>query len=240
MKREVTAILFVGGAIGISWVLWITAVPHREQPTSEVNSAATELRNDALDSDFSEQLLGALVKKGDENRRDAVRAGFAEATGDILVIQDADLTAPPEDLPKFFHAIVEGLAEFGNGSRLVYPMEGKAMRFLNLIGNKGFALTLSWVLGQPVKDSLCGTKMLFRDDYEELILLVHERLGDFDPFGDFNLLFGSAMMGLRIRDIPVRYRDRVYGETNISRFRHGFILLKMTGLALRRIHFFPY
>jgi ubiquinone/menaquinone biosynthesis C-methylase UbiE len=169
---------------------------------------------------------------------DAVFAGFAEASGDVLVIQDGDLTAPPEDLPKFYEAISSGRCEFANGCRLVYPMEKQAMRFLNLLGNKFFAAALSFVLGQPIKDSLCGTKMLLRSDYERLLKRI-EVLGDFDPFGDFNLLFGSAMLDLKIRDILVRYRDRSYGETNISRFRHGWILLKMTWFGLRKIKFFP-
>lgn len=169
---------------------------------------------------------------------DAVHAGFDVATGDVLVIQDGDLTAPPEDLPKFYQAIESGSCEFANGCRLVYPMESQAMRFLNLLGNKFFAIALSFVLGQPIKDSLCGTKMMLRADYERLLKRI-EVLGDFDPFGDFNLLFGSAMLDLRIRDILVRYRDRTYGDTNISRFRHGWILLRMTWFGLRKIRFFP-
>lgn len=168
---------------------------------------------------------------------DAVHAGFAVAEGDVLVIQDGDLTAPPEDLPKFYAAIAGGYCEFANGCRLVYPMESKAMRFLNLLGNKFFALALSFVLGQNLKDSLCGTKMILRTDYIRLLKRI-EVLGDFDPFGDFNLLFGSAMMDLRIRDVLVRYRDRQYGDTNISRFRHGFILLQMTWFGLRKMRFF--
>ncbi|MDQ8194315.1 bifunctional class I SAM-dependent methyltransferase/glycosyltransferase family 2 protein [Coraliomargarita sp. SDUM461004] len=168
---------------------------------------------------------------------DAVFAGFAVAKGDVLVIQDGDLTAPPEDLPKFYEAIASGNCEFANGCRLVYPMESQAMRFLNLLGNKFFATALSFVLGQPIKDSLCGTKMLLRADYVRLLQRI-EVLGDFDPFGDFNLLFGSAMLDLRIRDILVRYRDRTYGDTNISRFRHGWILLRMTWFGLRKIRFF--
>ncbi|MGJ3243113.1 MAG: glycosyltransferase [Opitutales bacterium] len=167
---------------------------------------------------------------------DAVFTGFARARGDVLVIQDGDLTAPPEDLPKFFDAVVRGTAEFANGSRLVYPMESRAMRFLNLLGNKFFAVALSSVLRQPVKDSLCGTKMLLRADYERLLQRI-EPFGDFDPFGDFNLLFGSALLDLKIRDIPIRYRDRTYGDTNISRFRHGWILLKMTVFGLRHLRF---
>lgn len=167
---------------------------------------------------------------------DAVRLGFSMATGDVLVIQDGDLTAPPEDLPKFFAAICDGSCEFANGSRLVYPMESKAMRFLNLLGNKFFAMTLSFILGQSVKDSLCGTKMLLRNDYERLLRRIEE-FGDFDPFGDFNLLFGASLLRLKIRDIPVRYKDRIYGETNISRFRHGLVLLKMAWFGLRRIKF---
>jgi hypothetical protein len=179
----------------------------------------------------------SYMRQPGKGKWDAVKKGFEAATGDILVIQDGDLTAPPEDLPKFFDAVCQGDAEFANGSRMVYPMESEAMRFLNLIGNKAFALSLSWILRQNIKDSLCGTKMMRRQDYLESQELVKERLGDFDPFGDFNLLFGSAMLGLKIRDIPVRYKDRTYGETNISRFSHGLILLKMTWVALHKIRF---
>ncbi len=180
-------------------------------------------------------VVRALQQPG-RGKWDAVRTGFAAAKGAVLVIQDADLTAPPEDLPKFYEALQSGSAEFVNGSRLVYPMEARAMRFLNLLGNKFFAFALSYVLGQPVKDSLCGTKMILRSDYERLLLRIAE-LGDFDPFGDFNLLFGSALLDLRIRDLPVRYRDRTYGETNISRFSHGWLLLRMTWFALWRLKF---
>jgi SAM-dependent methyltransferase len=178
------------------------------------------------------------MKQPGKGKWDAVFIGFAAATGDVLVIQDADLTAPPEDLPKFFAAIESGAAEFANGSRLVYPMESRAMRFLNLLGNKFFAMTLSFVLGQPVKDSLCGTKMLLRSDYERVLRRIAP-FGDFDPFGDFNLLYGSALLCLKIRDVPVRYKDRTYGETNISRFRHGWILLKMTWFGARKLRCFP-
>lgn len=176
------------------------------------------------------------MKQPGKGKWDAVHTGFAAATGDVLVIQDADLTAPPEDLPKFFAAIASGAAEFANGSRLVYPMEKEAMRFLNLLGNKFFAVALSFTLGQPIKDSLCGTKMLLRTDYERILKRI-EVLGDFDPFGDFNLLFGAALLKLKIRDIPVRYKDRTYGETNISRFRHGWLLLKMTAFGLWKVKF---
>jgi glycosyltransferase involved in cell wall biosynthesis len=171
------------------------------------------------------------IKQPGKGKWDAVRAGFAVATGEVLVIQDADLTAPPEDLPKFFAAICDGSAEFANGSRLVYPMEKQAMQFLNFFGNKFFALSLSYVLGQPIKDSLCGTKMLLKSDYERIMERI-KPLGDFDPFGDFNLLFGASLLNLKIRDIPVRYKDRTYGQTNISRFKHGWLLIKMTAFGL--------
>ncbi|HEY4300813.1 MAG TPA: glycosyltransferase [Candidatus Didemnitutus sp.] len=176
------------------------------------------------------------IQQPGRGKWDAVSSGFAIARGDVLVIQDADLTAPPEDLAKFYEALAAGAAEFVNGSRLVYPMEAKAMRFLNLLGNKFFALALSYVLGQPVKDSLCGTKMIRRSDYERLLRRIAV-LGDFDPFGDFNLLFGAALLNLKIRDLPVRYKDRTYGTTNISRFSHGWLLLRMTWFALWRLKF---
>ncbi|MBS0633193.1 MAG: glycosyltransferase [Verrucomicrobia bacterium] len=181
-------------------------------------------------------LVVSAMQQPGKGKWDAVFTGFAAATGDVLVIQDADLTAPPEDLPKFFAAVASGRVEFANGSRLVYPMEKEAMRFLNLLGNKFFALALSFTLGQPIKDSLCGTKMLLRRDYERILKRI-EVLGDFDPFGDFNLLFGAALLKLRIRDIPVRYKDRTYGTTNISRFRHGWLLLKMTAFGMFKLKF---
>ena len=176
-----------------------------------------------------------LILQGDgKGKGDAVRKGFAEATGDVLMILDSDLTVPPEDLPKFHRALVSGRGDFINGVRLVYPMEGEAMRFLNLLGNKFFSSALSWVLEQPIKDSLCGTKVLWRRDYERI---AHHRgfFGDFDPFGDFDLLFGAARLNLRIVDLPVRYRARTYGDTKISRFTHGALLLKMTAFGLRKL-----
>jgi glycosyltransferase involved in cell wall biosynthesis len=178
------------------------------------------------------------IQQPGKGKWDAVRAGFSVARGDVVVIQDADLTVPPEDLPKFYQAIESGVAEFANGSRLVYPMETGAMRFLNLLGNRFFATALSFILGQPIKDSLCGTKMMLRKDYERAMERI-AGFGDFDPFGDFSLLFGAALIGLRIRDVPVRYKDRKYGETNISRFRHALVLLRITWVGLRCIRFFP-
>ena len=180
---------------------------------------------------YSGPHLVKAMKQPGKGKWDAVFTGFAVATGQVLVIQDADLTAPPEDLPKFFDTIIAGDTEFANGSRLVYPMEKQAMRFLNYLGNKFFASALSFILGQTVKDSLCGTKMILKSDYQRLLIRIAP-FGNFDPFGDFNLLFGSSLLNLKIRDIPIRYKDRTYGETNISRFRHGFILLKMTWFGL--------
>ncbi len=175
-----------------------------------------------------------LIHQGDgRGKGDAVRKGFAAATGDILFILDADLTVPPEDLPKFYAALAEGKAEFVNGSRLAYPMEGEAMRLLNTIGNKVFGLSISAILEQRLKDTLCGTKVLFRRDYER-IAAARGFFGDFDPFGDFDLLFGAAKQNLKIVELPVRYRARTYGETKIDRFRHGAILAKMTWHAFRK------
>lgn len=177
-----------------------------------------------------------LLKQTGVGKGDAVRQGFEEAKGDILMILDADLTVPPEDLPRFYEALRSGKGEFVNGVRLVYPMEEEAMRFLNLLGNKFFSLAFSWLLGQPVKDTLCGTKVLWRADYE-LIAANRAYFGDFDPFGDFDLLFGAARLNLKIIDLPIHYRERTYGTTNIQRWKHGWLLLKMVLFAARRIKF---
>lgn len=177
-----------------------------------------------------------LLKQDGKGKGDAVRKGYAHASGDVLMILDADLTVPPEDLPRFYHALVEGKGDFINGVRLVYPMEKEAMRALNFLGNKFFSLVFSWLLGQPVKDTLCGTKVLWKKDYEE-IAANRAYFGDFDPFGDFDLLFGAARLGFKIVDLPIRYRERTYGSTNIDRWRHGWLLLKMVAFAAQRIKF---
>jgi len=169
-------------------------------------------------------------------KADAIRLGFEKATGDILMILDADLTVPPEDLPRFYDAIASGKGEFINGVRLVYPMEKQAMRTLNFIGNKFFSMAFSWMLGQPIKDTLCGTKVLWRKDYEK-IAANRAYFGDFDPFGDFDLIFGAAKLNLKIIDLPIRYRERTYGTTNISRWKHGMLLIRMVAFAARRIKF---
>jgi glycosyltransferase involved in cell wall biosynthesis len=177
-----------------------------------------------------------LFRQTGMGKADAIRLGFEQATGDILMILDADLTVPPEDLPRFYEAIASGKGEFINGVRLVYPMEKEAMRTLNFIGNKLFSMTFSWLLGQPIKDTLCGTKVMWREDYAK-IAANRAYFGDFDPFGDFDLIFGAAKLNRKIIDLPIRYRDRTYGSTNISRWKHGLLLLRMVAFAARRIKF---
>jgi glycosyltransferase involved in cell wall biosynthesis len=175
-----------------------------------------------------------LLRQPGKGKGDAVRAGFAAARGDVLMILDADLTVPPEDLPRFYEVIRSGMGEMVNGVRLVYPMEKQAMRFANLLGNKFFSLAFSWLLGQRIKDTLCGTKVLHRRDYERLAA-NRAYFGDFDPFGDFDLLFGAAKLNLEIVEVPVRYRERTYGTTNIQRWRHGWLLLEMCVFAAGRL-----
>ena len=182
------------------------------------------------------QTPSLLFRQPGIGKADAIRLGFEKATGDILMILDADLTVPPEDLPRFYEAIASGKGEFINGVRLVYPMEKEAMRTLNFIGNKFFSLAFSWLLGQSIKDTLCGTKVMWRKDYEE-IAANRSYFGDFDPFGDFDLIFGAAKLNLKIVDLPIRYRERTYGTTNISRWKHGILLFRMVAFAARRIKF---
>jgi 2-polyprenyl-3-methyl-5-hydroxy-6-metoxy-1,4-benzoquinol methylase len=174
-----------------------------------------------------------LVQDG-KGKGDAVRTGFAQSKGDIFMILDADLTMPPEDLPRFYEALASGKGEFINGCRLVYPMEKEAMRALNLLGNKFFSMAFSWLLNQRIKDTLCGTKVLFGEDYRRLEK-NRGYFGDFDPFGDFDLLFGASKLNLKILEVPIRYQERQYGTTNIRRFAHGWLLLKMTFFGFFRL-----
>lgn len=193
---------------------------------------------EAIEKELQERpgLDAKLLKQPGVGKGDAVRAGFAVASGEILMILDADLTVAPEDLPRFVDALISGKAEFVNGVRLVYPMEKEAMRFFNLLGNKFFSLAFSAVLGQSLKDTLCGTKVLWKKDYER-IAANRAFFGDFDPFGDFDLLFGASRLNLKIVDLPVRYASRSYGTTNIQRWRHGWLLLRMLLFAARRLKF---
>jgi len=177
-----------------------------------------------------------LFKQSGSGKGDAVRLGFAQAEGDVLMILDADLTVPPEDLPRFYEALASGKGEFINGVRLVYPMEDQAMRFFNLLGNKLFSLGFSWTLGQPIKDTLCGTKVLWKEQYE-IIAANRSYFGHLDPFGDFDLILGAARSNLHILDLPIRYRERRYGTTNIQRWKHGLLLLRMAFVSALRLKF---
>jgi hypothetical protein len=178
----------------------------------------------------------SLYQQTGKGKGDAVRYGFQKASGDILMILDADLTVAPEDLPRFYEAIAANRGDFINGVRLVYPMEKEAMRFLNFLGNKFFSIAFRWLLGQPVKDTLCGTKVVWKKDYER-IAAHRSYFGDFDPFGDFDLLFGAARLGMKIVDMPIRYHERTYGTTNIQRWKHGWLLIKMVLFAAFRLKF---
>jgi glycosyltransferase involved in cell wall biosynthesis len=178
----------------------------------------------------------SLSRQSGIGKADAVWQGFSAAQNDILMILDADLSVPPEDLARFYEAIISNKAEFVNGSRLVYPMENRAMQPANIIGNKAFSLIFSWLLGQPIKDTLCGTKVIWRSDYQ--LLRKHwQPLGMADPFGDFDLLIGASKLSLKIVDLPIRYHERTYGQTNISRWRHGWMLLRITLSAMMILKF---
>ena len=177
-----------------------------------------------------------LMRQNDKGKGNAVREAFDAATGEILMILDADLTMPPEELPKFYDALRLGKGDLINGCRLVYPMDRNAMRFLNLLGNRFFGWFFSYLLGQRLKDTLCGTKVLYRADY--LSMKANRKyFGDFDPFGDFDLLFCAAKLNLKITEVIIRYRDSEYGATQIRRFRHGWLLLRMCLFAARKIKF---
>jgi SAM-dependent methyltransferase len=182
------------------------------------------------------RLPARLFKQSGQGKGDAVRLGFAKANNEVLMILDADLSVAPEDLTRFYDALAANKGEFINGVRLVYPMQKKAMRFFNLLGNKFFSLGFSYVLGQPVKDTLCGTKVLHKTDYQR-IADNRAYFGEFDPFGDFDLLFGAAKQNLRIVDIPLRYQARLYGETNISRWSDGSLLMKMLLIATQKLKY---
>lgn len=178
-----------------------------------------------------------VLRQDGKGKGDAVRKGFGAARGDILMILDADLTVPPEDMGKFYNALASRRGEFVNGTRLVYPMEDTAMRFLNNIANRSFAKIFSYLLNQRFTDTLCGTKVLWKRDYERIAANRHY-FGDFDPFGDFDLIFGAAKLNLRIVEVPIRYAGRSYGETQISRFTHGWLLLRMVLFAWRKLKAF--
>ena len=172
-------------------------------------------------------------KQKGEGKGDALKLGFKKATGEILIVLDADLTVNPKELTKFYEVLAKGYGEFVNGSRMIYPMEKQAMRTLNKLGNKIFSWFFTWILGQRFKDTLCGTKALFKSDYK-WILKNKIFFGNFDPFGDFDLIFGAIKANLKVVEIPVRYRERKYGTTNISRFKNGLQLLTMTAVAFKK------
>jgi len=182
---------------------------------------------------YPDKDIKVLVQDG-KGKGDAVRKGFDNARGDVLMILDADLTVPPEDLPKFYKAISSGKGEYINGTRLVYPMDDQAMRFLNFLANRTFSVIFTWLLNQRFTDTLCGTKVLTKKNYEKIVV-NRSYFGDFDPFGDFDLIFGATKLNLKVVEIPIRYAAREYGETQISRFRHGWLLLKMVIFAYRKL-----
>jgi hypothetical protein len=217
----------------------ITRIPNmgRETEIIFVDGNSTDGTAEEIEKQIKEhpERKIRLIHQGNgKGKGDAVRKGFTAASGDVFVIQDADLTAPPEDLPKFFAALCDGKGEYINGSRLVYPMEKQAMQFLNLLANRFFGMLFTWLLGQRFRDTLCGTKMIRKRDYE-VIAANRSYFGDFDPFGDFDLIFGAVKQNLKVVEIPVTYRARTYGQTNISRFRHGWLLLKMSWIAFKKI-----
>ena len=189
-----------------------------------------------IQAKYGDQWDIKIAQQQGKGKGDAVRQGFVMATGDVMMILDSDLTVRPEDLVYFFDAIASGKCEFANGCRLIYPVSAETMPWLNRMANRFFAWLLSYLLNTKIKDSLCGTKAISRDNYQKLAA-NRAYFGDFDPFGDFDLLFGSAKLGLHIMDIPVRYMPRTYGSSNIQHVKEGMVLLKMCLYAAQKLKF---
>jgi ubiquinone/menaquinone biosynthesis C-methylase UbiE len=189
-----------------------------------------------MQTQYPDKKIKLIHQPQPKGKYDAVKMGFDIATGDVLMILDADLTVPPEDLSKFFNALLQGKGEFINGTRLVYPMEKQAMRMLNLFGNKFFGMAFSYLLEQRFSDTLCGTKVFTKANYAKIVK-GRAYFGDFDPFGDFDMIFGASKLNLKIVELPIRYRERVYGSTKIRRFYHGWLLLQMCWVAMKKLKF---
>jgi hypothetical protein len=206
---------------------WIFVEGHSTDDTWEKIQALPRLHPD---------LKIRVARQTGRGKGDAVREGLKLATHEMVFILDSDLSTPPEELPAFYDAMIQGKCDFANGNRLYYPMQAKAMPFTNQVANWFFGLAFSWLLGAPVKDTLCGTKVMWRGDFESAVAL-RPFLDSIDPFGDFDMLFGARLLHLRILDIPVHYCDRQYGTTNIHRWRHGSMLFRMLWLAARKIKF---
>lgn len=202
------------------------------------------VENDSTDGTFEEIQRVMQVYRGKKQisltrtsgtgKVGAVSAGFESAAGDILMILDADMTVEPEDLPRFYEVLAARQAEYAHGSRLVYPMQKEAMRLLNLLGNKMFSLIFSWLLKARVKDTLCGTKVLWASDYKRLAA-QRDYFGRLDRWGDFDLIFGAHRLGLKMVEIPIHYHPRLYGRSNMKAITHGWQLLRMCFLAFRRL-----
>jgi glycosyltransferase involved in cell wall biosynthesis len=164
--------------------------------------------------------------------------GFEHATGDIFMIFDADSTVIPEELPYFYEALIDGKGDFINGSRLVYPMAEDAMPFHKMVGNKMFSLLFSYILGQRVKDTLCGTKVFWRDDYERM-KSYFGAWGPQDRWGDYDLLFSASKLNLKIVDLPVHYFERLHGTTKMSSvITNGIRMMAMVLVAFKKLRFF--
>jgi SAM-dependent methyltransferase len=164
-----------------------------------------------------------------------VWSGFRAARGDVLMILDADLTVMPEELPFFLRALVQRHGGFINGSRLVYPMRQMAMKFANIVGNKFFSQIFSFILDQRIKDTLCGTKVLWRKDWLRLEPYIGS-WGMQDLWGDYELLFGASKLHLEIVEVPVHYQERIYGVTKMTRVvSNGWRMLRICWYAWLRL-----
>tara|TARA_B110000977_G_scaffold125183_1_gene160299 strand:+ start:1495 stop:2904 length:1410 start_codon:yes stop_codon:yes gene_type:complete len=144
-----------------------------------------------------------------------VYKGINLASGEIILIYDADLTVSFDDLVNSINLLLKTDADFINCTRMIMPQQKNAMKFLNFYGNLFFAFLFSILFKQKITDTLCGTKIFFKKDWEQ-IKKYNNTWGAKDLWGDFDLLLGAYKNNLKIVENPISYTDRKEDETKMT------------------------
>ncbi len=185
-----------------------------------IDDCSTDQTRTILKNDINDQIQKLILNPKNFGKGYSIREGIKESTGDLILIQDADLEYDPRDFKKLINPILDGIADVVYGSRFIGDAERRVLYFWHMVGNKFLTLLSNMLTNLNLSDMEVCYKV-FRSEIIKDINLKENRFG-FEP----EITAKIAKKNIRIYEVGVKYFGRTYSDGKKITWKDGFSALR--------------